>query len=108
MLFLIVMAIMKNPTHTIPWKLYLTITAETTLAFMLSTFSMGIYFTHLHDAPLFLSILMCVLYVFVIGVCIKRLVEKFSLPALMLMTPILPLLVLILVVAMLPLLQYLR
>jgi hypothetical protein len=94
----------------IPWRQYSVTIAETWLAFCIATFSIGIYFSHLNDniTTYFFGGLLIALYLFVLIVCIKRLVNRLALPALMLMVPIAPLAVLLLVVSLIPIIQLFR
>jgi hypothetical protein len=98
----------STDTHTpslLPWKLYLTITAETLLAFYLTTFCLALFFTHHGLDWIFSSILLVLLYLFVIIVCAKRVISSLPLQAIMLIIPIAPLLALITVVSLIPVLQ---
>ncbi len=94
-----------NETAIVPWKIYLTITAETIIAFYLATFSLAMYITHRSPDWVLTIIILGLLYIFIIGACIKRLLEKLSIAALMLIIPIAPLLALGVVVSLIPLLQ---
>lgn len=91
---------------TVPWKAYLKITAESLLAFYISTFCLIMYFVHNGFSSIVLSILMVICYLFVIGVCAKRILEKLALPAIMLVVPTAPLVALILVVSLIPVIEY--
>lgn len=93
---------------TVPWKKYLKITFESLLAFYLATFCMGMFFTHRGPDWLLPGIFLIVLYLFVIVVCAKRILEKLAMPALMLVIPIAPLIALILVVSLIPLIERLQ
>jgi len=97
----------ENKNTIAPWKLYLTAIAEVFICFYLATFSLGIYFTHSNKNWL-MSTVMCILYLSSLIICIKRVFDKFSLAALMLIIPIAPLMILIVVVTMIPLLQMLQ
>lgn len=90
---------------TIPWKNYLTITAESLLTFYLATFCVAFYFKQHGIEWITLSILVIALYLFVIFACTKRVIEKLSMAALMLVIPIAPLIVLIMVVSLIPVLE---
>ena len=96
-----------TPSHSslIPWKLYLTVTAESLLTFYLATFCMVMFFTHRGTDWIPLAILLGILYAFVIFVCAKRIIQLLPLPALMLIVPIAPLLALIIVLSLIPVLQ---
>lgn len=74
-------------------------------AFAIATFVMGVYFTHLHGAPLLLSIAMVTLYLYVIVASVLRVTMSLPFAATMLLIPIAPLAVLILVISFLPLWQ---
>jgi hypothetical protein len=98
----------NEPLITIPWKTYVKITVESLIAFYIATFCMGMYFTHRGQGGLVTSILLGLLYVFVIIACAKRILEKLSMPALMIVIPITPLLALIIVVTLIPILEKLQ
>lgn len=90
------------------WKAYTKTILGVFFVFALGTFSMAVYFTHLDGASVILSALLVVLYLGVIGMCIRKLVLTLSPAALMLLVPIAPLAILLLVVALLPIVQMLR
>ena len=92
----------------VPWKRYLKLTAESLLTFYLSTFCMAMYFTHGGLEWILMSVFLGVLYVFVILICAKRVFEKLSIAALMLVIPIAPFLALATVVSLIPVLEYFR
>ena len=96
-----------NATNIIPWKRYTITLAEVWIAFCIATFAMGMFFSHFYAGTLniFLGILLGILYLFVISLCVKRLIERLSIAALMLLVPIAPLAVLLLVVSLLPIIQ---
>lgn len=94
-----------NNMDLLPWKLYLTITAESLLSFYLATFCMAMFFTHSGLDWVISSILMIILYLFVIFACAKRIIQTLPLHALMLIIPIAPLLVIIIIVSLIPILQ---
>lgn len=91
----------------INWKSYLTITAESLLAFYMATFCVAIFFTHQGSQWLIMSILLVILYLFVIGVCVKRVIQTLPLQALMLIIPLAPLIALFIVISLIPVLQLL-
>ena len=93
-------------TSVVPWKLFLSTTLESLLAFYIATFCMAMYFTHRSGGWMAVGILLVVLYLFVIFVCAKRVMEKLSLAIIMLIIPIAPLIALIIVVSLIPLLQW--
>ena len=97
----------KNNTPLVPWKTYVTITLESLLTFYLATFCVAIYFTHRGVGWIIPGIILIALYLFVIVACAKRIIDKLSLAALMLIIPIAPLLALIIVISLIPLLQHL-
>lgn len=97
------------PTNTtIPWKKYIYAVSETSLTFLLASFCLGLYFTHQGYESITLSVILVALYLFIIAVSISRMVKAFSIAAVMLMIPIAPLLVLIIAVALIHLLQWLK
>jgi hypothetical protein len=106
-----ILLIMMNSTDQkediLPWKYYAATLAEVAIAFSLATFSLMLFMTHLDSslATKILAVSLVGLYIFVIFFCIKRLIERLSAGALMLMVPIVPLAVLLLVVCLLPIIQ---
>lgn len=97
----------EETNELINWKTYLTITAESLLSFYLATFCVAIYFTHQGTQWLFLSIILVILYLFVIGVCAKRIIQTLPLQALMLIIPLAPLIALFIVISLIPILEIL-
>lgn len=87
-------------------KLYIRITCETLLSFCLASFCLGAYFTHTHH-DWFVAGLMIMLFLFVCGTCIKRIIDHFSIAAIMLIIPIAPLAILIIAISLIQLLQIL-
>ncbi|GEM_PF-2798837 len=81
------------------WKSYVITIIESLMAFFVASFSLITYYFHRGENWLPLGILLLALYLFVIVACIKRLIEKLSMAALMLLAPIGPLLMLILSLA---------
>jgi hypothetical protein len=94
--------------NAINWKLYLTVTAESLIAFYLATFSLAMYFVHRPVNWLVTGIFLIVLYLFVIIVCAKHVFEKLPLSAVMLIIPIAPLFALIIVISLIPIIQFLH
>src|SRR3990167_10305311 len=92
----------------ISWQNYTFTVMGVFFAFSMATFAMGVYFSHLPGSQLPVSILLVALYLLVIFLCIRRLVQKLPLPALMLLVPIAPLAILLLVISLLPIVQMLR
>lgn len=102
---------MQNTNSTIKhsaWKYGVITILEVWLSFCIATFAMGMYLTHHQEAYWLLTGVMILLYLVVIVCCIKRLVERLSIPALMLLVPIAPLAILLLVISILPILQHLQ
>jgi membrane-associated HD superfamily phosphohydrolase len=89
----------------VPWKTYLTITVESLLSFYLATFSLAVYFKYRGENWVIGGIFLAILYLFVIFACGKRIIDKLSLAALMLVIPIAPLIALIMVVTLIPILE---
>lgn len=92
----------------VPWKKYLTLTAESLLAFYIATFCLIMFFSHRGFDWLITSIFLVLLYLFVLFACAKRVFKKVSLPAMMIIVPIAPLIALILVVSLIPLIEFLH
>lgn len=90
---------------TVPWKRYVTLTAESLLAFYLASFCLIMFFTHRGPDWVITGIFLVVLYLFVIFVCTQRVLTKLSMPALMLVIPIAPLIALCLVVSLIPIIE---
>ena len=95
---------MKTP----PWKYYTKATIESLVAFYLATFSLAVFFTHQGVDFILLAVLQVVLYLFIVGVIVRRVIQKFPVQALMLMVPMVPLIVLIIVITMIPVLERLQ
>lgn len=96
---------MEPTANFVPWRSFLNVTAKTLIAFYIATFSTAVYFIFHGMTWKAMSILVILLYLFVIFACGRLIIKKFSLPALMLLVPIAPLVVLIIVVTMLPILE---
>ena len=98
---------MHEQQSLVPWKIYLTTTLETLLAFYVATFSLAMFFIHRGNSWLSQGLLLILLYLFVIFACGKRVIEKLPISAVMLIIPIAPLLALIIVISLIPILQVL-
>lgn len=99
----------KTPeAEKIPWKEYSLTLLKVWLAFSIATFALGVYLTHLTGSSLFTTLLMVLLYVSLIVMCIRLLIKRLSVAALMLLVPIAPLAVLLLIISILPILQRLQ
>lgn len=102
----------RNMHHTkvniVPWKLYATTLAESLLCFGLATFSLAMYFTHSGINWIVTSLVLIILYLFILTVCIHRIIQRFSLAALILLIPIAPLVPLVFILILIPLLQSLQ
>lgn len=96
-----------NP-DTIPWRQYTRLLLGVWLAICIATFSIGMYFAHYAGSSVIVSGVLIALYLAVIILCIRRLIQVLSVAALMLLVPIAPLALLLLVVTLLPIIQYLR
>jgi hypothetical protein len=107
MLFIPMNTELSNETSLIPWKVYLTTTAESLLAFYLATFSLAMFYINRGSDWVPAAILLGVLYLFIIFVCAKRVIEKLPISAVMLIIPIAPLIVIIMVISLIPILQVL-
>jgi len=93
------------PASHVPWRSFIITTIETLVAFYSASFSLIMYFLHRGTHALPLSIIMVLLYVFVLILCVKRTIQRLPLPALMLIVPIAPLIALILIVSLIPLIE---
>lgn len=92
----------------IPWKLYLTITAESLLAFYIASFSLGMFFIHRGEKWMALGVIMGMLYLVVICICAKRILSTLPIAAIMLIIPIAPLIALIIIVTLIPVIEMLQ
>lgn len=97
----------SNNNGFIPWKSYLITASETILSFYVATFCLALFFVHRGQSGWVSIALMGLLYVFVIILCAKLLINRLSIAALMLIIPVAPLLALIIVISLIPVLQYL-
>jgi hypothetical protein len=93
--------------NTLPWTHHLKLIVEFIVTFSLASFCVAIFFTHLGFGGDWLlpGILMIGLYLFVIGVCMYKLIRYLPIALLMLMIPLIPLLPMILVLVFIPLIQ---
>lgn len=89
----------------VPWKLYITTTVESLLAFYIATFCVGMFFMHRGVNWVMPALLLAFLYLFVIFVCAKRVMQKLPIAAIMLIIPIAPLIALIIVVSLIPVIE---
>ncbi len=94
-----------KPHHSVPWKLYLTTTFETIISFYIATLCGAIFLTHGGTYSLFQTIIMVILYLTVLICCITRIIQRFSMAALMIVIPIAPFLALVMVVSLIPLME---
>lgn len=78
---------------------------KTLIAFCIATFCVAMYFSHLGQHWLLPGIFLIVLYVFVLGLCIRNLTKHLNVAALMLITPIVPLAAMIVILLLVPVLQ---
>lgn len=101
---------MENETNLnrgiAPWKRYIFTTLECLIAFYIATFCMALNFFKYGVSSPAASIMLGILYIYVIYLCVRLIVQRFSLAALMLIVPIAPLIALIMVVTLIPILQY--
>jgi len=90
------MVLMKNN--------YLLTSIECTTAFLVGTFCVAMFFSHLSPGWQLPGAVLIVLYVFVLFACTRLMCKHFSVAALMLLTPIVPLVALLFIIMLLPLL----
>lgn len=83
---------------------YLLTSIECIIAFLVATFSVAMFFSHLTPGWYLSGIALIILYVFVLVTCTYLMCKRFSVAALMLLTPIVPLVALLFVLMLLPLL----
>ncbi|TAK78721.1 MAG: hypothetical protein EPO11_00995 [Gammaproteobacteria bacterium] len=81
------------------WRSYLITIIESLSAFFIASFALTMYYFHRGEGWIPMGLVLLALYLFVIIACIKRLIEKLSMAALMLFAPIGPLAMLILSLA---------
>lgn len=93
----------ENPN--IDWKNFLKITFESILTFYLATFSLTMFLSHLPEEWILPTISLVILYLFIVFILAKRILQKFSLAEIMLIIPIAPLLALIIFVTLIPILE---
>lgn len=92
-----------------PWMRYMGSFGLFLVAFFIATFCVAMFFSHLRGGHWVVQgAIMIGLYFFVLGACIRLLVKRLSVAAMMLITPIVPLAALILILMLLPLLQRLQ
>ena len=84
---------------------YLATSIECLSAFLAATFCVAMFFSHLSTDWYIAGIILVVLYIFVLFACIRLMCKHFSVAALMLLTPIVPLIALLFVLMLLPLLS---
>lgn len=99
---------MDNSRQLAPWRTYMVLIAESVIAFYLASFCIAMYFSHRGTDWLIPAIFMIVFYLFVIFVCARRVSQKLPLATLMLMIPITPLVALIIIVSMIPIIQFFK
>lgn len=90
------------------WQRYTIVIIESMIAFYIATFCLIIYFYNYGSKDIFLSVVIGLLYLFVLFVSVQRLIVKLPLAVLMILVPIAPLYALIVVVTMIPILQLLQ
>lgn len=95
----------SNQVSKVPWKIFIVSTAESLLAFYLASFSLGMYFLHRPVNWFWTGLLLGLLYLLVIIICAKRVVEKLSIATVMLIIPLAPLIALIIIVTLIPVLE---
>jgi hypothetical protein len=83
---------------------YLATSLQCLFAFFIATFSVAFFFSHLTPGWATAGAILILLYVFVLFACTRLVCKHFSVAALMLLTPIVPLLALLFVLMLLPLL----
>lgn len=98
----------NNVNGLLPWKIYLTVAAETLVAFFLAAFSLCMFIMHPPIHWVLPAVMMVLLFIFVIIVCIIRVFQRLPISAVMLIIPIAPLIALIMVVSLIPVIQYLQ
>lgn len=95
----------QNDINSVPWKLLLVITAESILAFFIASFCMAMFITHHGQHWIAPALILGILYLFIIIVVFKRVLQKLPVAAVMLIIPIAPFIALMLIISMIPILQ---
>ena len=98
----------RSNTSIVEWKPFVITTIESLIAFYIATFCIAMFFIHHGSAWMSLAIILGLLYLFVIFMCGKRVLEKMSMATVFLIIPIAPLIALIIVVSLIPLLQFFK
>jgi hypothetical protein len=93
-----------EPLH---WKRQCIITLECLAIIYITTFCLGYYLTHGGHLLSLGGIVASLVYIGILALCTYRIIQKLSLPALMIAAPIIPLIILIFVLSLIPILQYL-
>lgn len=91
----------------VTWKKYLLAGLQFLIIFYLSTFCLGVLFLHRGENWHLLGAILGAIYAFIVIVSAIRMVRKFSMAAIMVASPTIPLCMLIIVVSMVPVLQML-
>lgn len=87
------------------WKNYLFICLKFLGIFYLSSFCLALFFLHKAPHEWLLSILMGLLYLFILIISLRKMIKQLPMAALVLASPLIPLFMLIIVVTMVPILQ---
>jgi len=96
---------MNNTNAPLALKRPAIIIIESFLAFVVSTFCMAFFFSHLSPGWLISGLFLIALYVFVLAGIGIHLAKNLSIAVIMLLIPIIPLTALLLIIALIPLLE---
>src|SRR5579864_5884762 len=90
------------------WKSWCKIVTESLLAIYAATFCIGLFFLHhgVHWVPF--AVVLGGLYLFVFVVAVRRILVRLPMAAIMIAAPMVPLILLLLVLSLLPILQYFK
>ena len=98
----------KDLAAPVTWKGYLFIAVRFLAIFYIATLCMLIFFIHRGNEWITQGILLGLLYLFILIVSIRQMIKKLPMAAILLAAPTIPLFMLIIIVTMIPLLQWLR
>lgn len=94
---------LSSPTT---WKSYLFKALKFLVTFYITTFCMLVFFIHRGEDWLIQGICLVILYLFVLTVSLKKFFSKLPMPAILLASPTIPLFMLMIVISMIPALQF--
>lgn len=90
------------------WKLYFLTVFKSMLAIYIATFCLALFYLHRGEHWIVSGIMLGILYLFVFIFSIKKIIQTLPIAGLMIAAPTLPLILLLLVLSLLPILQWLQ